>query len=182
MSPEGLQLHAPGRRPLTMPDPSATSVDNFARVSDVLYRGAQPEREGFAWLKHIGVKTIVSLRELHGDREGLAGLGMRYVRLGFNATEPSDELVAQFIQLVRDPSNQPVYVHCQMGADRTGMMVVAYRVIEQGWPMAEAVRELPRFGFHESWTDILRYLADMDSARIEALAQTQAPPVVEIVP
>ncbi|MHC4213170.1 MAG: hypothetical protein ACYSWP_07365 [Planctomycetota bacterium] len=37
-------------------------VKNFHKVSDQLYRGAQPTAEGMVKLKNMGVKTIVSLR------------------------------------------------------------------------------------------------------------------------
>jgi protein tyrosine/serine phosphatase len=60
-----------------------------------------------------------------------------------------------------------VFVHCQHGADRTGMMVAAYRVMEMGWTPEEAAAELPRFGFHPIWQGIReRVLAfDRDDLR-----------------
>ncbi len=182
MHPENLDLHGPGEWALASPDPSVSFVENFAIISPALYRGAQPDEQGFAALKRLGIKTIVNLRELHGDREEMAGLALQYARLRFNPTEPSDELVAQFLSILRDPSNCPVYVHCQMGSDRTGIMVAAYRVIEEGWPVEEAAKELPRFGFHESWTDLLRYLSELNPQSIEDLIRSGPAPEIETVP
>src|SRR5256885_1649694 len=60
--------------PLT-PRDDVPGVPNFARVSDVLYRGAQPTHEGFLELKKLGVRTVVSLRQMHSDRDMLSGTG-----------------------------------------------------------------------------------------------------------
>jgi protein tyrosine phosphatase (PTP) superfamily phosphohydrolase (DUF442 family) len=166
--------------PLTSPRNDIPGVANFARVSPALWRGAQPTREGFAALQRMGVRTVVNLRELHDDRALMAGLGLGYARLPFNPTEPSDALVSQFLQIVADPANQPVFVHCQAGADRTGTLVVAYRVMVQGWPVSEAVKEMPRFGFHNLWTDLLRYLDDLRPVPPGPVASPA--PVVERVP
>ena len=45
---------------------------NLCKVSNTLYRGAQPTREGFERLKKLGIKTVVSLRDHHSDEELLA--------------------------------------------------------------------------------------------------------------
>ena len=43
-------------------------VENLHKVSDKLYRGAQPIKEGMQQLKELGIKTIVNLRSFHSDR------------------------------------------------------------------------------------------------------------------
>jgi len=48
--------------------PAARGVPYAAEVAPGLYRGGQPDAAGIAWLKSIGVKTIVNLRHFHGDR------------------------------------------------------------------------------------------------------------------
>lgn len=172
----------PSRYVLAQPRDDLPGVANFAQVSPVLFRGAQPTPEGFQQLKQMGVRTIVDLREFHSDAELMEGLGMRLVRLRFNPAKPTDDLVAAFLQVVQDPANQPVFVHCKAGADRTGTMVAIYRVVVQGWPVGEAVKELPRFRFHAVWTDLMDYLACLDRARLQHLAATRPPPEVEVVP
>src|SRR3712207_3969440 len=39
------------------------NIKNFGRVNENFYRGAQPDAEGFAELKKLGVKTVIDLRE-----------------------------------------------------------------------------------------------------------------------
>jgi tyrosine-protein phosphatase SIW14 len=166
--------------------PFATSRDdvpgvkNFAKVSDILYRGEQPTAEGFAQLKKMGVKTVVNLRSFNSDRGKLKGLGLQYVHIHCKAWHPEDEDVAKFLKVLRDPANQPVFVHCQHGADRTGMMVASYRIFHQGWSNERAAKELSNFGFHTIWTDIVKYLNGFDRARLEKRIETESV-TVEVV-
>lgn len=167
--------------PLT-PRNDINGVKNFAKVSDALYRGEQPTAEGFAELKKMGIKTVVCLRELHSDRDLLKGLSLQYARIYCKAWHPEDEDVARFMKLIRDPKNQPVFVHCQHGSDRTGMMVASYRILEQGWTNAEAEKEIHNFGFHEIFSDIQKYLLTLDKAKMNALIEKTESPKVELLP
>ncbi|HYF50187.1 MAG TPA: tyrosine-protein phosphatase [Planctomycetota bacterium] len=145
------------REPLK-PNNDIPGLKNFAKVSDVLYRGEQPEREGFEALKKMGVKTIVNLRSFNSDRSKLKGLGLQYAHIYCKAWNPEDEDVIKFLKIIQDKNNHPVFVHCQHGADRTGMMVAIYRMMEQGWSIEESRKEVENFGFHKIWKDIQKYL------------------------
>jgi tyrosine-protein phosphatase SIW14 len=182
MRPIEFDLDAPGRYPLATPRSDVPGVANFAQISEQLYRGAQPTREGFIELQKMGLKTIVNLRETRSDRGGMEGLGLRYVHIRFNPAGPEDAEIAAFMQVMQDPDCRPAFVHCLAGSDRTGTIVAIYRVMEQDWPMEEAVKELPRFGYHDVWTDLLLYLADFDPSRVTRLMSTQPPPRIDVVP
>lgn len=156
-------------------------LGNFARVSAVLYRGAQPNREGFVQLKSMGVKTVINLRDHHSDRRILRGLGFKYVHLPCETSDPEEPQVLAFLKVVADPANQPVFVHCQHGSDRTGMMVVCYRIVLEGWDKQQALEELPTFGFHNIWWNIRSFLLEVDqNALAKKLAHTQSPPVESV--
>jgi protein tyrosine/serine phosphatase len=171
---------APAREPLT-PRNDIPGLKNYAKVSDALHRGQQPTAEGFAELKKMGVKTVVNLRSFNSDRDELEGLGLQYVHIYCKAWHPEDEDVVKFLQVVSDPKNQPVFVHCQHGADRTGMMVASYRIVEQGWSVEDAAKELDRFGFHTLWTDIAKYLKDFNKTRLTKLMGDAKPAKIEVV-
>lgn len=156
-------------------------VANFAKVSDVLYRGAQPTKEGLAELKRRGIKTVVSLRTFHSDGDNLKGTGLQYVRIPCQAWNPNDEDIARFLKVVRDPANQPVFVHCQHGADRTGCAVAVYRVLEQGWDIDSAGGELKNFGFHPIWKEIREYLQHFDAAAIRKKVQDTKMPAIKVI-
>jgi len=132
-------LAAPGNLP---------GLENFAPVCDGVWRGAQPTEEGFRTLKAMGIKTIVNFRSAHDDTDLIKGLGFSYVSLPCVAISPDEDAIAGFLKIATDPACKPVFVHCQHGADRTGLAVAAYRMAVQDWPAEKAKRELPRFNFH----------------------------------
>jgi protein tyrosine phosphatase (PTP) superfamily phosphohydrolase (DUF442 family) len=164
-----------------MPRNDLPGLTNFAKVSDVLYRGAQPTAEGFKTLASLGVKTVVSLRWLHSDRDLLAGTGLRYFRIEAKAWHPEDEDMSRALKIIEDPKNQPVFVHCQHGSDRTGTLVAAYRIVDQGWTREDAASELPNFGYHPIWTEVLTYLKRFDRAAMRATIDATAMPKLDLV-
>lgn len=129
----------------------AVSIDNFGRINERYYRGAQPDQNGFAQLKSLGVKTVIDLRE---DSEPEAagwvrGFGMQYFNIPLSSTRPAtDEQSAYFLKLANDPSNWPVYVHCAGGRHRTGEMTALYRVTNDGWTADQAYQEMKQFKWY----------------------------------
>lgn len=128
-------------------------VPNAAQISDALSRGAQPSAQGFGELKKLGVTTIVNLREqgqeVEWERKVAESLGIRYLNIPVRGwLPPSDAQVAQFLKLFHEAPGQRVFVHCQYGEDRTGVMVATYRIAQQNWTVDQAVNEMYAFGFH----------------------------------
>lgn len=143
-------------------------LPNFHKVSDDLYRGAQPEKEGIPVLKKMGIKTIVNLRNFHSDEDIIGDVSIGYIRIPMNAWSPSEEDVIAFLKIVTDKNKTPVFVHCLHGADRTGMMNAIYRMAVQGWSKEEAVREMREggYGYHEIWKNIPRFIDKLDIEKI----------------
>ncbi len=129
-------------------------VPNFGKVTDTLYRGAQPNDEGFENLSKLGINIVVDLRGSGPhERELVTKLGMKYVPMPWHCYNPQDEQIAQFLTLLRENPGQKVFVHCRLGDDRTGMEIAAYRMAEQGWTSQEARKEMIAFGanwFHRT--------------------------------
>jgi hypothetical protein len=139
-------------------------VDNLHRVSKVLYRGAQPTEEGFKNLSKMGIKMVISLRSFHGDSDDIGDLPLKYKRFTFNTLHAEDKEISGFLKLVSDPKNQPVFVHCLHGSDRTGMMCAAYRVTFEGWTKDQAIDEWTKggFGFHRMFKSLVKYFRKTD--------------------
>jgi hypothetical protein len=73
---------------------------------------------------------------------------MKFFRIPLTTTErPAESAIAEFLKIVNDPANQPVYVHCQGGRHRTGAMTAVYRMTENGWTADQAYSEMKRFNF-----------------------------------
>jgi protein tyrosine phosphatase (PTP) superfamily phosphohydrolase (DUF442 family) len=147
-------------------------VPNLHRVSDTLYRSAQPSAEGMRNLKAMGIKTIVNLRSFHSDRDKIKGTGLAYEHIYMKAWHPEEEDAVRFLRIVTSPKGAPVLVHCQHGADRTGAMCAIYRVAVQGWSKEEALKEMTEgeFGFHEIWQDLIWWIDALDLEGIKKRA------------
>jgi protein tyrosine phosphatase (PTP) superfamily phosphohydrolase (DUF442 family) len=147
-------------------------VPNFYRVTTNLYRGAQPTAEGMARLKAMGIRTIVNLRAFHSDVRKLAGSDLKGERLRTEPWHGEVEDVVRFLKIVANTNNLPAFVHCERGADRTGVMCAMYRVAVCGWRKDEAIREMTRggFGFSPAWQNLIRFVrrADMEELKRRA--------------
>lgn len=148
-------------RPAKWAEPIALAgVPNLHKVSDGLYRSAQPTSEGMANLAAMGIKTVVNLRDRHSDLDEIGDLPLQTRRIDIFTARMKDEYVKEFLSIVDDPNNAPVLVHCQHGADRTGTMCAMYRILRQGWTPNEAIEEMKDGGYnyHSVWSNIPRFI------------------------
>lgn len=155
-------------------------LSNFYQVTTNLYRGAQPGSRGMAELKSMGIKVVLNLRGLHSDKQELLGVGLKQDRLPMEPWHVSDKDVIAFLKLVTNTNNLPMFVHCQRGADRTGLMCAMYRVVICGWTKDEAIAEMKEGGFHFNplWWNIVHYIrkADVEKLKREAGITSPTPP------
>lgn len=167
------------RRPTHWAQPlSMTGAPNLHKVSDTLYRSAQPSIEGMRNLKAQGIKTVVNLRSFHSDRDKLGDTGLGYEQIFMKTWNPEYKDVVRFLKIVTDPERAPVLVHCQHGADRTGVMVALYRIAVQNWNKRDAAREMVEggYGFHSVWTNLVPWLEELDIETLRRDAGIGKPP------
>ncbi|MFH0907479.1 MAG: dual specificity protein phosphatase family protein [bacterium] len=161
----------------------ATHIDepglpNFARVNDHLFRGAQPTAEGFRQLEKLGFRTVVSFRRFHDDKNLLAGTGLAYLRIPMTAALPDVDDIVEFLKIATDTHRWPIFMHCQHGADRTGLQAAAYRMVVEGWSADEAIDEMTRggFGFHMIYQNLVSLVRSLDAADLRRRAGLAAAP------
>lgn len=140
------------RVPVAVQPLHVKGVENAGKISDFLYRGAQPRGEGYEELKKLGISIVVDLRNSKPvERDGgetreqvrVEAAGMRYVEIPTSAFfGPTQIQAATFLQLLRDNENQKVFVHSYFGDDRTGVMVATYRIAMDHWTSDEAYNEM----------------------------------------
>jgi protein tyrosine/serine phosphatase len=56
-----------------------------------------------------------------------------------------------------DVSLHPIYIHCELGRDRVGLIAALYRVRFQGWRPQAAYAEMKCFGFRSYLRGLERY-------------------------
>src|SRR5512142_1563897 len=70
-------------------------IKNFYQVDEHVYRGGQPNKDGFDCLTKLGVKTVIDLREAEQrskDEEKLVTAeGMKYVNVPMTGLHPPTE-------------------------------------------------------------------------------------------
>jgi uncharacterized protein (TIGR01244 family) len=127
-------------------------IPQFHKVNENLYRGGQPTEEGFKKIKSLGIKTVISLRgeneELHQEKVLINALGMNFFHIPLSVyRRPTDTEVLQFLEIILTKENQPVFIHCESGRDRTGALIALYRVVVDGWSIKTAYTEAKKYGF-----------------------------------
>ncbi len=134
-------------------------LSNVGRVAPGVLRGAQPGSDGYATLKAMGIKTVIDMRTSESEQKQVEAAGMRAIAVPIEMSRKGlKEKVEQVVALMSDPANQPVYVHCRHGQDRTGIVVAAYRIKLQGWSLADAEAEMQAFGFNDVWVNFRKFI------------------------
>jgi len=155
------------------PQEWASPVDasrNLYRITPTLYRSAQPVQSDAAWIKRLGIRTIINFRVYHKDEDVLNLPDVKLVRVPMDTNAINDEHIVSALRAIAEAQQDgPVLIHCWHGADRTGTVAAMYRILEQGWTREQALRELKEgnYGYHAIWTNIPRYIerANIDTLR-----------------
>lgn len=142
----------------------------------VLYRSGQMSLDG---LKHVihdhEIKTVITLRDAHVQEELPPDLAEEEFCKAEDITHyripprtwsmtfgsvPAEKGVRKFLQVMDDPRNYPVLIHCMAGSHRTGAYCAIYRMEYEHWSNAQALAEMKDYGYcnlDDEW-DILGYL------------------------
>jgi protein tyrosine phosphatase (PTP) superfamily phosphohydrolase (DUF442 family) len=169
--------------------PSPAAADNpaqsapiarFQKVDDRLYRGAQPDEEGFRYLRSLGIRTVINLREEHyavrlREQQVVESLGMKYVHVPvtvgnfFNRSPRIPEAaVRAFFDTLDSTESGAVFVHCRRGADRTGALVGLYRIARHHWDPSRAYREAREIGMRYWHKGLKRQIEEFGREQLHA--------------
>lgn len=132
-------------------------IANFKPVYPNLWRGGQPESiDDWQKLADMGIKTVLKLNtEAECPDELAGGFGINVIVHPIDLVEqimggiPGDYLPTASKVIGDSISLGAVFVHCEHGEDRTGLVIGAYQVCDQGWTKEAAWQEMLDNGFHE---------------------------------
>ncbi|RII25633.1 MAG: protein-tyrosine-phosphatase [Geobacter sp.] len=134
-------------------------LSNVGRIAPGIYRGAQPGADGYATLKKMGIRTVIDFRTTENDRQQVEAAGMRSILVPIQMDNKGlREKVDKVVALMADPANQPVFIHCRHGQDRTGIVSAAYRMKMDGWSLKDAETEMQAFGFNNVWINFKKFI------------------------
>ncbi len=162
--------------PGACPHDLGAPIRNFCVVTPgVLWRAEASTRTDARWLVEHGVGSVVSLgldvrhsfESVRLDPQVARSVSYYGVK-DFPAIQVLthrhlDEHVALALAIIKE-APKPVLVSCRAGVDRTGIIVAAYRVLEDGMSRKEAIAEMD--GFHSPWDPLnARYVRSLTGAR-----------------
>jgi protein tyrosine/serine phosphatase len=163
---------SPGRDGWARPVELKNVADfNLHRVTDGFYRSAQPNEKAFATLAdQLHIRTVVSLRAFHPDEPLARGVSLHLAsRIPMHTWHIEWGDVVKALKEVRQASpDAPVLLHCEHGADRTGLITALYRILYEGWCKEAAIAEMMNggFGFHAVWGNIPAFIRGVDVERL----------------
>lgn len=149
---------------------SSTELPNFFEVGDGVYRGGRPSDDGLLQLKNLGVNTVINLQggdvnwkdpavakfmawwepgetpeNIAREKAIVNELQMQFVAAPLNSishvSAEEDAEIEDVLRLLCSGQGRPIYIHCEHGQDRTGLVIALYRVRCQGVSPADAYKE-----------------------------------------
>jgi tyrosine-protein phosphatase SIW14 len=127
-------------------------LPNFHKISETFYRGGQPTEEGVNNLAKLGIKTIINLRggknkKVNKEEIWAKKAGITFIHSPLsNWFASRDDKIQTILDEIKNPENQPVFLHCKRGADRTGTVTAVYRMKYEDWTAKDANDEAKKFG------------------------------------
>jgi protein tyrosine/serine phosphatase len=158
-------------RPARWAEPiTLEGAPNLHRISPMLYRSEQPTELGMKNLEKLGIRTVINLRYFNHDDDEVKGTSLRAERTKILTWRVDDRHVVEVMRMLKKAGNGPFLIHCQHGADRTGLMSAMYRRLYDGWSAEDALLELTDggYGYHSIWRNIQRYVRDADVQKLRA--------------
>ena len=135
--------------------------------------GGATEPSAMKDLKDQGFSSVINLRldseggvDLQASESAASDIGLKYIHLPFDVSEVGANTIDNFLRIVGNPSNQPVFIHCN-SATRVAALWMIGRVLQDGWSVEAAGEEAKAIAAEPS--DAIefstRYLASLEPAK-----------------
>jgi len=148
--------------------PADTTISHFSKVNDFLYRGGRPKLADLRYLQSLNVRTVINLQggdlknpryrafmkwwepgeladAITAEKNLSESLGILFFTKQLDAIDPvSDEddvRIDEILAIIGNAAAQPVFVHCEHGVDRTGLIIALYKVKYMGMSPDDAYNE-----------------------------------------
>ncbi len=127
-------------------------IRNFTKVDATTGCAGATDPKALAEVAKRGYKSVLNLREateqgvaLDESKVAAEGAGMKYIHLPFNPGKPDPAVADNFIKIVTDKANQPIYSHCG-SANRVAGLWITKRMLVDKWTEEKALEEAKAIG------------------------------------
>ncbi|MES2589678.1 MAG: dual specificity protein phosphatase family protein [Bacteroidota bacterium] len=152
----------------SIPNGKGLYFENLHCINDSMFRSEQPSKTGILEIQKLGVKSVLSLRNIKSDRFIKRKSNLIFYKKTINAWTMTEDEVIEALKLFLK-SEKPVLIHCVHGSDRTGTIVASYRIIFENWTKEKAIAEMleTHYGFHENFDNLIELLKNLDVERVK---------------
>ena len=133
----------------------------FHRIHDRLATAGQPTADQFSLLRDAGFEAVLNLAvpssegALPNEPELVQALGMDHAHIPVDFDHPTDADVRRCLAWMDGQRGRRVLVHCALNM-RASAMVFLWRVLHEGTPHDEALRDLHAIWVPQGpWADLL---------------------------
>jgi Tyrosine phosphatase family len=138
----------------------------------MVYRSAWLDGEVFAeQIEKFQIRAVLNLcnpNELGEERclsqrAAVKGAGAKLIELPMPATiDAGDPAVQKFVDVLGDPNNYPLLVHCQHGVTRTAKVLSMYDILFRGETAEQSLAAMPLFGRDEYSVSVQAFVKDFE--------------------
>ncbi|MBL8828786.1 MAG: hypothetical protein JNM18_17540 [Planctomycetaceae bacterium] len=136
---------------------------NVKQFAPCRFHGKAPKHErDFQELKAMGINTVVETRKFYKrkierERQNVLAHGMNYCHVPMGFWPLRDGTPEQALNLIAHCGHLPVYLHCNLGVDRAGLVIALYRVRYEGWDPGVAFETFKAQQFNGKLKGLDRY-------------------------
>ncbi|MEI6245857.1 MAG: sulfur transferase domain-containing protein [Acidobacteriota bacterium] len=127
-------------------------IRNFTKVDATVACAGSTEPAAMAEIGTRGYKAVINLREatetgalIEESTKAAEAAGLKYIHLPLNSSHPDEAVVGRYLAALKDPANQPTFIHCASGS-RAGAMWLIKRMLVDGWSEDKATAEAVLIG------------------------------------
>ena len=125
------------------------AIYNYLPISAQLATSGQPTTNQFSAIQRAGYSIIINLapanveNALPNEAAVVASLGMNYINIPVNFSNPSQQDFEKFVPLLQRHSHQKIWVHCAANM-RVSAFFYKYRVERLGWSAESAKADMDK--------------------------------------
>ena len=127
-------------------------IRNLSRLETTVACAGATEVDAIPNVKKMGFVSMINLRQAtepganvpHAEAAAKAA-GLKYIHIPMDAAAPDPTVADRFLDAIKQPGNQPAYIHCA-SANRAAAMWFIKRVQIDRWESDRAMKEAEALG------------------------------------